>query len=66
VTGIDPETAFDAARDRLVELVDKWNDLPHSVATQVWKLVEEHAGIDGDVEQEVKKPATHAHLKRPD
>ncbi|MET0648441.1 MAG: hypothetical protein ABW208_17655 [Pyrinomonadaceae bacterium] len=45
VTGIDPETAFDAARDRLVELVDKWNDLPHSVATQVWKLVEEHADL---------------------
>lgn len=45
VTGIDPKTAFEAARDRLVELVDKWNDLPHSVATQVWKLVEERADL---------------------
>lgn len=45
VTGIDPETAFNDARDRLVELVDRWNDLPHAVATQVWKLVEERADL---------------------
>lgn len=45
VTGIDPETAFNAARDRLVELVNKWNDLPNAVATRVWKLVEQHADL---------------------
>jgi hypothetical protein len=43
VTGIDPESAFNKARDRVVALVDKWNELPHTVATRLWTVVEEQA-----------------------
>ncbi|MGB9179471.1 MAG: hypothetical protein WCB68_09540 [Pyrinomonadaceae bacterium] len=47
VTGINPEQAFNQARDRLVSFIDKWNALPHSIATRVWKLVEKSEDLAG-------------------
>jgi len=40
VTGIDPKTAFDAARARLVALLEAWHALPHRVAATVYSIAE--------------------------
>jgi hypothetical protein len=45
VTGINPEDAFAQAKERLVAFIDKWNDLPHSVASKLWKLVENNEDL---------------------
>ncbi|HEX8748465.1 MAG TPA: hypothetical protein VF717_14930, partial [Pyrinomonadaceae bacterium] len=47
VTGIDPEQAFNQARDRLAGFINKWNELPHSIATRIWKLVEKSEDLSG-------------------
>ncbi len=39
VTGVDPEAAFTQAQQRIQGLIDRWNALPHDVATRLWKLV---------------------------
>ena len=41
-TGIDPKTAFQEARGRLLDLIRKWDDLDHRVSTLVWKFVEKN------------------------
>ena len=40
VTGINPETAFDNAIERISGFIDLWNDLPHRVSSSIWKFVE--------------------------
>ena len=40
VTGVDPEMSFDAARQRLVALLNAWQTLPHDVATTIYSLVQ--------------------------
>jgi hypothetical protein len=40
VTGIDPEQAFESARARLVSLLEAWHQLPHSVASTVYTMVQ--------------------------
>ena len=39
VTDINPQNNFDDAMKRVTNLLDRWNDLPHDVATRLWKLV---------------------------
>lgn len=43
ITGIDAKSQFDAARGRLVSLLDAWNALPHRVASTVYSLVSKQA-----------------------
>ena len=46
VTGIDPKQQFEAARQRLVSLLDAWHELPHRVAAEVYSIVQhEFAGV---------------------
>lgn len=40
VTGIDPEQAFESARGRLVNLLEAWHQLPHSVASTIYTMVQ--------------------------
>jgi hypothetical protein len=43
VTGIDPttaEAAFNAAKDKVLGLINKWKSLDHDLATTLWKLLE--------------------------
>ena len=67
VTGINPQNDFDGAMKRVTDLLDRWNDLPHDVATRLWKLVPERAklkeirvvaakiqGLDADDEEQRK------------
>jgi len=54
VTGIDPETAFDEAKERLQNFLTKWNNLDHEIATRLWKLVEEKVDLGG-IRELVKK-----------
>ena len=39
VTGIDPEQAFDQARDRLQGLIKKWQALPHQTASALYSII---------------------------
>ncbi|MBS1830238.1 MAG: hypothetical protein JST93_33360 [Acidobacteria bacterium] len=41
VTGIDPKTAFDAARGKLLEGLKFWNELPQRVSAELWGLIGE-------------------------
>jgi hypothetical protein len=45
VTGIDPATAFNEARDFVVGFLDKWNNLPHQVSSTIWKFVEKKVDL---------------------
>ena len=48
VAGIDPADAFEVVKEKLGKLVDllnKWNDLPHDVTTRIWKLVEKNEDL---------------------
>jgi hypothetical protein len=38
-TGIDPQALFNEAKSKLVGFIDLWNQLPHDVATRLWKIV---------------------------
>lgn len=44
-TGVDPEQAFDKAKGQLQTLLQKWNDLDHTVATLLWKQAEKKANL---------------------
>ena len=44
-TGVDPETAFNEAKGKLKTLLDKWNDLDHTVASLLWKHAEKKANL---------------------
>ncbi len=46
VTGIDPEALFNEAKGKLVGFIDQWNQLPHDVATRLWKIVEQETDLD--------------------
>jgi hypothetical protein len=48
VAGIDPADAIEVVKEKLGKLVDllnKWNDLPHDVTTRIWKLVEKNEDL---------------------
>jgi len=47
VIGIDPQAEFDKARNFLVNLLNQWDQLPHEVATVIWKLIPEDGALDG-------------------
>ncbi len=45
-TGIDDLiTHFDEARQLLLNLIGRWKNLPHTVKTTVWKLIDERADL---------------------
>jgi len=46
VTGLDPEALFNEAKTRLAGFLDLWNQLPHDVATRLWKIVERETNLD--------------------
>jgi len=46
VTGIDPETLFNDAKNKLLGFINLWNQLPHDVATRLWKIVGEATNLD--------------------
>jgi len=52
LTGIDPEQQFAKAKQRVTDLLDRWERLPHEVSTRLWKLLPENAKLD-----EVRKVA---------
>jgi hypothetical protein len=37
-TGLDPETAFNKAKERLLGVIEKWKRLDHGAAAALWKL----------------------------
>jgi hypothetical protein len=41
VTGLDPETQFNKAKSQVLAVFNKWNSLPHTVATKLWSLIPE-------------------------
>ncbi len=45
VTGVDPATAFDAARRKLLDLLAEWDRLPQKVSGTVLKLLEERVDL---------------------
>lgn len=44
-TGIDPENAFEQAKAKLKELLDKWHELDHTLAAFIWKQVDKKANL---------------------
>ncbi|MEQ1746244.1 MAG: hypothetical protein ABMA02_12520 [Saprospiraceae bacterium] len=44
-TGVDPETAFNDAKGKLLGFVEKWNNLDHAVASLLWKQAEKKANL---------------------
>lgn len=46
VTGIDPQAEFDKAKNFLVDLLNQWDQLPHEVATVIWKHIPEPGALD--------------------
>jgi hypothetical protein len=46
VTGVDPEALFDEAKNRVLGFINLWNQLPHDVATRLWKIVEKETDLD--------------------
>src|SRR6516225_2970388 len=46
VTGIDPQAEFDKAKSFLTHLLDQWDQLPHEVATTIWKLIPQPGALD--------------------
>lgn len=46
VTGVDAEALFNEAKTRLLGFIDRWNQLPHDVATRLWKIVEKATNLD--------------------
>ena len=58
VTGVDAETAFNDARDRLVGLLTAWHDLPHKVASTVLSTVQHDAASLGELKSTLQTLAT--------
>jgi hypothetical protein len=58
VTGIDAETAFNDARDRLVGLLSAWHDLPHKVASTVLSTVQHAPASVGELKKTLQILAT--------
>lgn len=50
-TGIDPETAFNQARDRLLTHLRLWDRLPENAAAATWQALESVAGNDAALAQ---------------
>jgi len=46
VTGIDPQAEFDKAKNFLTHLLNQWDQLPHEVATAIWKLIPQPGALD--------------------
>ncbi len=46
VTGIDPETAFEDARRRLLDAIKLWDSLPDRASGALWNLLGEVAGSE--------------------
>ncbi len=44
-TGVDPDVAFNEAKGKLKTLLDKWNELDHTVASLLWKQAEKKANL---------------------
>lgn len=44
-TGVDPEQAFDLAKKTLKDLLVKWNELDHQVATFIWKQLDKKTNL---------------------
>jgi hypothetical protein len=45
-TGVDPEKTFDLAKGKLQDLLGKWNDLDHQLASMIWKQLEQKTDIE--------------------
>ncbi|HSR67404.1 MAG TPA: hypothetical protein VLU25_05635 [Acidobacteriota bacterium] len=46
ITGIDPETAFEQARQRLLDLFDKWNNLPGELSAKILQWVDSKVDLN--------------------
>ena len=44
-TGVDPEQAFDLAKKTLKDLLVKWNELDHQVASLIWKQLDKKTNL---------------------
>jgi hypothetical protein len=44
-TGVDPDVAFNEAKGKLTTLLDKWNQLDHTVASLLWTQAEKKANL---------------------
>lgn len=45
LTGLDPEAELDEARDRLVDLLERWRELDGRVASALWSELEDETAI---------------------
>ncbi len=46
VTSVDPEALFNEAKNKLLRFIDRWNQLPHDVATMLWTIVGKEINLD--------------------
>jgi len=46
VSGIDPRAEFEKAKGFVTGLLDKWNQIDHTVATAIWKLIPEKDALN--------------------
>ena len=58
VTGIDPKTRFEAARARLVGLLEAWQALPPRVAATVYSIVEHEVSGVPALKSQLERVAT--------
>ena len=58
VTGFDPKTQFDAARQRLVDLLNAWHGLPHRVSSTLYSIVQHEVSGLADFKAQLKRVAT--------
>ena len=59
VTGVDPRNEFDAARRRLVNLLEAWHALPHRLASTVYSIVQREVSGLPVFKEQLSKLATH-------
>lgn len=48
VTGVDPATKFDQARNKLLDVLDNWDALPGKASARLWKLLNQAGGPQFD------------------
>lgn len=46
VSGVDPRTAFDKAKGFVTNLLNQWDQIDHTVATMIWKLIPEQDALN--------------------
>jgi hypothetical protein len=58
VTGIDAEAEFEAARERLVGLLQAWHGLPHGVSAVVYSIIQHEFAVVPELKELLTKLAT--------